>query len=293
MSNRSLTRFPFVAKADILRAYRPGGQVSDRTFRTLRSRRWISGGLAIRKQRRGRLSGQLRCYSVLNIDAAILARHDQLDEARHAAEQAEQFETQWRATISALAIERDLIDFDGLLAARNEIAHALAPASLHAEQIHAELLQIVGTSVREEFVRIASMTDSWTMLDVLPSKLGLTRPELFPAELIGLVSKHVNQSLQQIAVDSFLPQSAALKVGDFGLLRIEHSAGSSLLSLLAAVAETEDESDENDDEPDLDQDMAKYFSDDPLSESVVGHVEARRKVGETIIVPPRTVPLAS
>ncbi|HVA08771.1 MAG TPA: hypothetical protein VNG12_18715 [Acidimicrobiales bacterium] len=73
----AVTRFPFVSKADILRAYRPGEDASDRTFRTLREHRLVSSGLAIRHRRKGRVAGQLRAYSALNIDAVILARHDQ------------------------------------------------------------------------------------------------------------------------------------------------------------------------------------------------------------------------
>jgi hypothetical protein len=69
------------------------------------------------------------------------------------------------------------------------------------------------------------------------------------------------------------------------LLRIEHSAGSSLLSLLAAVQE---------DEPfALGDEFAPYFSDDSLPAGVVDQVERRRAEGKVIAVPARTIPLAS
>jgi hypothetical protein len=46
-----LARFPFVSKADILRAYRPGSGLSERTFRTLREHGWVSPGVVIRHRR--------------------------------------------------------------------------------------------------------------------------------------------------------------------------------------------------------------------------------------------------
>jgi hypothetical protein len=157
-TGEAVTRFPFVSKADVLRAYRPGEDASNRTFRTLRERGWVSGGLAIRQHRNGRVAGQLRCYSALNIDAVILARHDHRDDAIEAAEEARNFEAEWEPTVKALAVELNLADFDAFRTARNELAQSLAPASEQLERLHTRLLEIVGTSVREEFVRIGAMT---------------------------------------------------------------------------------------------------------------------------------------
>ncbi len=280
----TVTRFPFVSKADILRAYRPGEDASNRTFRTLRERGWVSGGLAIRQHRNGRVAGQLRCYSALNIDAVILARHDHRDDALEAAEEARTFEAEWEPTVKALAVELNLADFDAFRTARNELAQSLAPASEQLERLHTRLLGIVGASVREEFVRIGAMTQHWTTLEILTPQL--LPPVLLSQEVLDAIAEPIRRQVQQLAVDTFLPESAALHVGDLALLRIEHSAGSSLLSLLAAVGETEEEFV-------LDEEAAAYFSDEPLSKTVIGHVESRRAAGDSIEVPPLTVPLAS
>lgn len=280
----AVTRFPFVSKADILRAYRPGEDASDRTFRTLREHRLVSSGLAIRHRRKGRVAGQLRGYSALNIDAVILARHDQPSDALEAAAEAQRFEAEWEPTVKALAVELDLADFDAFRTARNRLAHALAPAGVELERLHARLLDAIGGSVREEFVRIGAMSQDWATLEILS-------PQIFPTaslsrDLLDAIAAPIRQRGQQLAVDAFLPLAAALDVGDLALLRIEHSAGSSLLSLLAAVGEAEEDFA-------LDDEFAAYFSEEPLSESATEHVERRLSAGETVAVPSLTVPLAS
>jgi hypothetical protein len=280
----TVARFPFVSKADILRAYRPGEDASDRTFRTLREHGLVSSGLAIRHRRKGRVAGQLRCYSALNIDAVILARHDQRGDALEAAVEAQRFEAEWEPTVKALAVELDLADFDAFRTARNLLAHELAPACVEMERLHARLLNAIGGSVREEFVRIGAMSQDWATLEILA-------PQILPAaslsrHFLNAIAMPIRQHSQQLAVDSFLPLAAALDVGDLAILRIEHSAGSSLLSLLAAIGEAEEDIT-------LDSEIAAYFSEEPLSDAATEHVERRRAAGDTITVPSLTVPLAS
>jgi hypothetical protein len=197
------------------------------------------------------VAGQLRCYSALNIDAVILARHDHRDDAIEAAEEARNFEAEWEPTVKALAVELNLADFAAFRTARNELAQSLAPASEQLERLHTRMLGIVGTSVREEFVRIGAMTQHWTTLEILTPKL--LPPVLLSQEVLDAIAEPIRRQVQQLAVDTFLPESAALHVGDVALLRIEHSAGSSLLSLLAAVGETEEDFA-------LDEEAATYFS---------------------------------
>src|ERR1035437_7135492 len=140
----AVTRFPFVSKADILRAYRPGEDASDRTFRTLREHRLVSSGLAIRHRRQGRVAGQLRGYSALNIDVVILARHDQPSDALEAAAEAQRFEAEWEPTVKALAAELDLAGFDAFRTAQIGRAHVRTPAGVELERLHARLLDAIG-----------------------------------------------------------------------------------------------------------------------------------------------------
>jgi hypothetical protein len=155
-------------------------------------------------------------------------------------------------------------------------------------------------------VRIGAITGPWAALELVTPRLPATVAKRFNA-LGDAVAATVAQSLPRadagvsaaiadalkpltsanlhLAIDSLLPKAAGLGTGDLALLRIEHSAGTSLLSLIAAV---------QDDEPlVLDDEAAPYFSDEALPASVVGQVEQRRANGDTVRVPPLTIPLAS
>ena len=276
----AVARFPFVSKTDILRAYRPGAVASERTFRTLRQRGWVSAGVAIRHRRKGRVVGQLRCYSALNLDAVVLARHDKLSDALDVAAEAERFENDWTPVIAALAKDLDFEDFESFRALRNQVAHQLAPASSEFERLHTWASALVGSSVREEFVRIGSITAQWAALEVLTKQFSSF------AATSDVLGKAFAPAIRQLAVDSFLPAASALRVGDLAVLRIEHSAGSSLLSMLAAMGDA-------DELFELGDEFSAYFSDEPLPPSVLESVESRRAAGQTVIVPPLTVPLAS
>jgi hypothetical protein len=283
-----LARFPFVSKADILRAYRPGSGLSERTFRTLREHGWVSPGVVIRHRRAGRVVGQLRFYAALNVDAVTLARHEQPAGAVEVAEAAARFEEEWQPTVAALIEEWGLDDFEAFRAARNQLVHGLAPVSEQIEELHARLSKVLSGAVSEEFVRVGALSAQWATLDVLasvPAASSAVTVGPATAALGEIVARGV-ESIRQVAVDSFLPSAAALGVGDLAVLRIEHSGGTSLLSLLAATGEAE--------EPyELDDEAAVYFSDEPLPVSVAESVEARRAAGGGVVVPPLTVPLSS
>lgn len=75
---------PFVSKWSIVSSYRPGGRERrEGVFKVLRQKRLVSDGIVqpLRARGSGRLAGQIRLYSVLNQDAARLARHGALDAA--------------------------------------------------------------------------------------------------------------------------------------------------------------------------------------------------------------------
>jgi len=302
----AVARFPFVSKADILRVYRPGVEPSDRTFRTLRQHGLVSAGVVIRHRRRGRVLGQLRCYAALNIDAALLARHDRTDEAILAAGEAGRFETDWQPLVAKLAAQFNLYDFEAFRSARNLLAHGLAPATEELERLHVELGAAVRSVVSEEFVRIGEITGQWAALQVLtPELASKLRETVAPinSTVAALIARSIppidpsvsaaiakaleplGRETRRVAVDSFLVRASSLGPGELALLRIEHSAGSSFLSLLAAI--------EEDDSFELDPDVAPYFSDEPLPAGLLDQIEHLRSGGETIGVAPLFVPLAS
>jgi hypothetical protein len=57
------------------------------------------------------------------------------------------------------------------------------------------------------------------------------------AEAVAQALEPIARVTERLAIDSFLPRAANLTIGDVALLRIEHSAGLSLLSLIAALQE--------------------------------------------------------
>jgi len=75
---------PFVSKWSIVGSYRPGGKLRrEGVFKVLREKGLVSDGIVqpLRDSESGRLAGQIRLYSVLNQDAARLARHGALEDA--------------------------------------------------------------------------------------------------------------------------------------------------------------------------------------------------------------------
>jgi hypothetical protein len=300
-----VARFPFVSKADILRAYRPGAEPSERTFQTLRKRGLVSKGVAVRPRQRGRVVGQLRCYAALNVDAVLLARHERTDEAAEVAGQAGRFETEWEPLLAELAVTFELQDYEALRAARNLLAHSLAPATEQLERLHRECTVAVAGLVSEEFVRIGEINQHWAALQVVNPRLADTLADTFKPlnDALAAIARSfprldpgisatviaafepLERARRQLAIDPFLPHAANLTTGDLAVLRIEHSAGSSLLSLLAAVQEGEPFV--------LDDEAAPYFSDEPLPARVIAQVANRRRTDKAVVVPALTVPLAS
>lgn len=259
----ALGRFPFVSRLDIVRVYKPGTAPSESTFRTLRSHRYVSRGTNIRLQRNSRVSGQLRCYAALDLDAAVLARQGHFEAAIELANEANKFETEWSPILAELAYELDIADFDNLFALRNRLVHGLGPASAQLERLRGNFAALLETALHEQFVRVIEIADQWATLDVLTPAV-----------------------TAQFAVDSVLPQSAGLGVNDLGLLRVEHSQGVSFVSLIAALAETIEDAD-------LDPALLAYFSEEPLPPAVRADNEVRRSGQDTVVVPPGIVALAS
>jgi hypothetical protein len=276
MTAKELARFPFVARRDIVRAYRPGTEASEASFRTLRSNGLVSPGIEVRRRRAGKLSGQLRCYSVLNVDAVVLARQDRLDEAAQVVAAATSFENEWQPFVARLVEEFELADFTALRAARNTIAHSLEPLTADLEAIRTKLGQAIAGLVSEEFVRISAISTKWAMLDIIQPDLTDT------SKVLNTLNE---QWTKAFAVDALLPLSAGLGLGDLAVLRIEHSAGASLVSLLAGIED--DTSNAGSDE------FSPYLSDEPLSDDLRHQLDRARADDKVTTVPPRVVPLAS
>lgn len=89
----TIAAWPIVARTRLVRAFRPGETSSkEAPYRTLRAHGWATPGMPVVAQRQGRAEGRLTVFSVLNVEAARLARHGEKRAAVRAAELAAELE---------------------------------------------------------------------------------------------------------------------------------------------------------------------------------------------------------
>ena len=214
------------------------------------------------------------------------------------------FETEWSPVLAELAGELEIVRLRRtLLAFRDHLAHGLGPASAQLESLRGRFSALLEPALHEQFVHVREVAAQWATLDVLTPAFSASLAQLHTEQLkpfndaIAQLTEPLRQSLAeaslplqaaaaQLAVDSVLPLNAGLGVGDLALLRVEHSQGVSFVSLLAAVADTIEDAD-------LDPATSAYFSEEPLPPAVRADIEVRRSAGDTVVVPPSVVALAS
>jgi len=72
----AIATWPVVGRDRVVHAYKPGEpSSSEGPFRTLRGHEWATPGVRLIRRSGGQLAGQLIAFSVLNVEAARLARH--------------------------------------------------------------------------------------------------------------------------------------------------------------------------------------------------------------------------
>lgn len=69
-----VARWPIVDRSQLVRAFRPGESTREAPFRTLRAHGWTTAGVSVVTRDERSASGRLTIFSVLNVDAARLAR---------------------------------------------------------------------------------------------------------------------------------------------------------------------------------------------------------------------------
>jgi hypothetical protein len=86
--------WPIVSREKLVRAFQPGGDAtSEAPYRTLRRRHCATEGLAVRLRGSGRLQGQTRFFSRLNVRAAECAGLGRFEQAGRLADAARELET--------------------------------------------------------------------------------------------------------------------------------------------------------------------------------------------------------
>ncbi|WP_367137410.1 hypothetical protein [Saccharothrix sp. HUAS TT1] len=82
----TLAEWPIVSRDKVVRAFQPGAApTSEAPYRTLRRRHCATEGLAVRPRGSGRLQGQVRFFSRLNVRAAVCARLGYFEQAEQLA----------------------------------------------------------------------------------------------------------------------------------------------------------------------------------------------------------------
>ena len=68
-------RWPIIGRSQLIRAFRPGERATkEAPFRTLRTHGWATAGVSVVTRNESSATGRLTIFSVLNMDAARLAR---------------------------------------------------------------------------------------------------------------------------------------------------------------------------------------------------------------------------
>src|SRR6266699_5892446 len=89
----TIAAWPVADWRRVVHAYRPGeDSAAESPLRTLKRHRWVSGGVRVTRHAGGRLGGQIRFFSSLNVDSARLARHGDRVAAARVARAAEELE---------------------------------------------------------------------------------------------------------------------------------------------------------------------------------------------------------
>jgi malonyl CoA-acyl carrier protein transacylase len=268
---KKLGRFPFVDRDDILSAYRPGEPPSESRFRTLRRREVVSHGISLPIRKGNRFAGQVRAYSALNVDAAVLARHGEIKQAQRIAKKAERQEDRWEPKLEELLASINLESFEALQRFRNQVAHQLLPLAQDVEKVRASFSTILNKWVEESLGELTQITSKWASLQLLTP----------PRDVV-----EIQRSLLNVV---------PLALGDLAVLRIERLVDASLVRVVPVVTEGEESSAE-----------ARAYSDEGLSDyltrllepveidpKVAAAAQARRREGSTVQVPPRRIRLAA
>ncbi|CCH33715.1 hypothetical protein ABZ816_22035 [Actinosynnema sp. NPDC047251] len=120
--------WPIVSRDKLVRAYHHGSEAGgEAPFRTLRRQKCVTAGVAVPQRRGGRLGGQVRFFSRLNVMAASLVRRGLLDEARMVATRALELEDSepFRALRDLLA-SRPTEEVRAIIAGRRPAAESQA-----------------------------------------------------------------------------------------------------------------------------------------------------------------------
>lgn len=265
-------RFPLVSRDEILVAFRPGARPSEGVFRTLRERGWVSKGLGLRLRRGNRLTGQLRVYSALNLDAALLARHDREKDAQRLAVKAEKQETRWAPSLQVLVQQLGATDLDELRRLRNQLVHELVPLAEDVEKARLTV-KVLKDFVREEMGVLADVSADWATLQLFSD----------PSEIVE--------------VQRFLAQAAILAVGDIAVLRLERFGSGSLIELLPAVAEgfesgVTSSSSHAEDSQEISSFLSRMLEPVSFDSDLSIELKSRRAAGDVIRLPRRRIRLA-
>jgi hypothetical protein len=167
----TIAAWPVVARRRVVHAYKPGElSASEGQFRTLRGHEWASSGVRVTRRAGQRLLGQMTLFSSLNVEAARLVRHGNLDGAVRVARAAAELEAgpefaQLKRIMAKLTDHDAERVVDGVLPddAPDELAEALTTIARRTERWRAGELTL--TALAEVITgRIAEVHEGYVLL---------------------------------------------------------------------------------------------------------------------------------
>lgn len=170
----TIAAWPVVDGRRVVHAYKPGEDPSaESPLRTLKRRRWASGGVRVTRRARGLLSGQTVVFSSLNVDSARLARHGEHEAAARVARVAADLEagpefTQLQRVLSSLSGGDAQQVLDGVLpkGAPDALVAALRAVARRTERLRVSELKLPA-SAEVTVGRVAEVHEGFVILAVM------------------------------------------------------------------------------------------------------------------------------
>jgi hypothetical protein len=166
-----IAAWPVVDRQRVVHAYKPGEpSAAEGSFRTLRGHKWASAGVRVNRRAGGRLTGQMRVFSSLNVESARLARNGNADAAARVARAAADLEAGPEFT----GLQHVLSDLPGQDAERviggvlpddapDALARALRAVARRTEQLRAD--ELILTTLAEVIAgRIDEVHEGYVVL---------------------------------------------------------------------------------------------------------------------------------
>lgn len=204
-------RWPIAGREQLVRAFRPGEQpTKEAPFRTLRAHGWATAGVRVVTRKDHRASGRLSIFSVLNVDAARLAREGSHRWAGSMAKAAAGIERsrEFHRLVLLLSggqleeltavVEGDVAGWPELHELLQAIAHATSAARKRLPST--ALPEVVAGQISEERTGFLVLTDAHGVQTAVPRWLAQAAHRQHVGDYLALVTDKLDD--QQMVINA-------------------------------------------------------------------------------------------